>query len=76
MMLFVSSLQAQESEPLNVFGYFQASGNQSLLNDFTTVRQSYFMLDQLNIYFQKDFGSNFGAMVNLEIKQNYSSENG
>ncbi len=66
--------QAQSSSDINVFGYFQAGfqenvpAKQKINNDFS--------LDQLDLFFGKDFTPKLSAFVNLEFTNNFSTQNG
>jgi len=69
----VSNTFAQEKEtPIKIFGYFQNS-----FQHWTTFgerpRQNSFSLQQLNLFFQKDIGSDWTAFVNFEFLNNFSS---
>ncbi len=75
LMLFirVCSTHAQFGEsPIRIFGYFQNS-----FQHWTTFeerpKQNSFSLQQLNLFFQKDLGTNWTAFVNFEFLNNFSS---
>jgi hypothetical protein len=66
-------LISQEKEnPLKIFGYFQ----NTFLHE-TEASQAFqdnsFVLQQLNMFFQKDIDTNWRAFVNLEFLNNFSS---
>lgn len=64
---------AQEKEtPIKIFGYFQNSFQQwTAFED--RPKQNSFSLQQLNLFFQKDLGTNWTAFVNFEFLNNFSS---
>jgi len=81
LLLAIASAGAQSQEkPLRIFGYFQSS-----FQHWTTFvfldegvkrerpRQNSFSLQQLNLFFQKDLGTNWTAFFNFEFLNNFSS---
>lgn len=75
LLLFTAvsdSFAQREDTPLKVFGYFQNS-----LQHWTEFKyqpaQNSFGLQQLNLFFQKDFSRNWTAFVNFEALNTYSS---
>ncbi len=65
-----SSASAQSD--LNIFGYFQTSANIFTDKNLNQTTQS-FGLNQLNLFFQKDFGSNFSSFVNFEATNSFDA---
>jgi len=71
--LLLASADAQSQEkPLRIFGYFQNSFQQWTAFEFRP-KQNSFSLQQLNLFFQKDLGTNWTAFVNFEFLNNFSS---
>jgi hypothetical protein len=74
MMLITSSTAfAQSGEsPIKIFGYFQ---NQFKYegNPRNNEQTNSFIMQQLNLFLQKDLAKNWSAFVNFEIVNNYSS---
>lgn len=67
-------LRAQaEASDLNVFGYFQPQFFYESETDFQSARNS-FLLQQLNLFFQKDLGRRLTSFVNFEAVNSYSSD--
>jgi len=72
-LLTVANLEAQiDQPPIKVFGYFQNS-----LQQWTAFEErpelNSFSLQQLNLFFQKDFNPSWTAFVNFEFLNNFSS---
>ncbi len=61
-----------EESPVKIFGYFQnqfkQEGSSRLNRESNT-----FLVQQLNLFFQKDFHKNWSAFVNFEFLNSYSS---
>ena len=73
LLLATASAGAQSQEkPLRIFGYFQNSFQQWTAFEFRP-KQNSFSLQQLNLFFQKDLGTNWTAFVNFEFLNNFSS---
>jgi len=73
LLLAIASAGAQSQEkPLRIFGYFQNSFQQWTAFEFRP-KQNSFSLQQLNLFFQKDLGTNWTAFVNFEFLNNFSS---
>jgi hypothetical protein len=71
--IVVSDAFAQrEGAPLKIFGYFQNSFQHWTVFE-NHPEQNSFGLQQLNLFFQKDFGRNWTAFVNFEALNNFSS---
>ncbi|MCH8954131.1 porin [candidate division KSB1 bacterium] len=71
LLLAIASAQSQE-KPLRIFGYFQNSFQQWTAFEGRP-KQNSFSLQQLNLFFQKDLGTNWTAFVNFEFLNNFSS---
>ncbi len=67
---------------LDVFGYFQSTFENSWettrILDFpaSSVTRNTFILQQANVFFRKQFGSQFTSFVNLEFTNSYFSSRG
>ncbi|MCH8020503.1 porin [candidate division KSB1 bacterium] len=73
LLLAIASAGAQSQEkPLRIFGYFQNSFQQWTAFEVRP-KQNSFSLQQLNLFFQKDLGTNWTAFVNFEFLNNFSS---
>jgi hypothetical protein len=80
LTVFIALLSLNAQSDLNIFGYFQTSAffideitqypKGSLLYDNT---RNEFKMQQLNIFFQKDLGSNFSMWINLEFVNDFST---
>ncbi|MCA9741246.1 MAG: hypothetical protein H6695_02825 [Deferribacteres bacterium] len=74
-ILFMSCVHANaqgDASPIKIFGYFQNSLQQWSAFENLPKRNS-FSLQQLNLFFQKDFDANWSAFVNFEFLNNFSS---
>ncbi|MCP4723982.1 MAG: hypothetical protein GY863_03040 [bacterium] len=77
LALFInfSDIQAQSDEPdINIFGYFQSefqniSGWKHLIPD-----QNSFLMQQLNLFLQRDINKNWTSFVNFEILNSFASQ--
>jgi len=70
-MLITSAFS--EEYKLDIFGYVQSRvgiGDNKISNK----RTSSFAIQQLNLFFQRNFTDNFSALVNLELTNNFSSD--
>ena len=65
-------VQAQTSSDINVFGYFQADFQQNIPTAQKT--SNTFNLNQMDLFFTKDFSSSVKAFVNLELTNSFSTE--
>jgi len=76
LILVFSSVFAQSSEsPLKIFGYFQNEFEyQKATADIEDFDQNTFVLQQLNIFFQKDFSEEWTSFINFEILNSFSSQ--
>jgi len=73
LLLAIASAGAQSQEkPLRIFGYFQNSFQQWTAFQ-ERPKQNSFSLQQLNLFFQKDLGTNWTAFVDFEFLNNFSS---
>jgi hypothetical protein len=75
MVLFMktSEIVAQEEPPpIKIFGYFQNSFQEWTAFEERSKFNS-FSLQQLNLFFQKDFNPRWTAFVNFEFVNNFSS---
>jgi hypothetical protein len=67
---------------LDIFGYCQATFDNSwetsqiMQMPSHTVARNTFILQQANLFFRRQFGSQFTSFVNLEFTQSYSSSRG
>ena len=78
LLLFIvtSSAFAQWGEkPLRIFGYFQThfEHDRSDQGDRGKINQNSFVLQQLNLFLQKDLTHHWTSFVNFELINNYSS---
>ena len=65
---------AQVSEgPIRVFGYFQSQFTHNDGSAFSTEDTNTFLLQQLNIFLQKDLSRNFAALIDLEVLNSFST---
>ena len=63
---------AQDEKPIRIFGYFQNQFKQE--GDPNSDRnQNSFLLQQLNLFFQKGIAKRWSAFVNFELINSYSS---
>lgn len=70
LYLGVADLWAQRREPpINIFGYMQASFQDWEEGDVI----SSFAVQQLNLFFQRDFAQKWTAQVNIELLNNFST---
>ncbi len=69
--VFFANAQTGEA-PIRVFGYFQ---NTFQYQRYTTRdrEQDSFIMQQMNLFFQKDLGRNWTALVNFELLNSFSS---
>jgi hypothetical protein len=76
LFICLSSVLAQSSDkPLKIFGYFQNEFEyQKGTADIEDFDQNTFVLQQLNLFFQKDFSEEWTAFVNFEILNSFSSQ--
>lgn len=65
-------VQAQSLSEINVFGYFQARLQHNVPNQ-QKVNNS-FSLDQLNLFFAKEFSPKLSGFVNLQLTNTFSSD--
>jgi hypothetical protein len=72
-MLLITAGYAQDSQPIDLFGFFQ--------NKFTYIPESplekektSFSVQQMNLMFRKELGQDFTAFVNLQLTNSFSSE--
>lgn len=63
-----------QSDDLNIYGFFQAQGRYVAEEDASgDSGYSSFRLPQLNLFFARDFGDDFGAFVSAEFLNSYNS---
>ena len=67
-----SSAQVAES-PIKIFGYFQTQFNQNDGNVFANQQTNSFLLQQLNLFLQKDLAEDFAALIDIEILNTLST---
>jgi hypothetical protein len=73
MISFETCLMAQiDTGDIKIFGYFQTSFRHTTELE-SDPEQNSFNLQQLNLFFQKDFSQNWTAFVNFEFLNNFSS---
>ena len=74
-LIISSSLIAQSwDSPLKIFGYFQNEFEyQKGTAEIESFDQNTFVLQQLNLFFQKDFSENWTSFVNFKILNSFSS---
>lgn len=70
VLLIIAAAPTRAAPPLHVFGYFQTEFYHD--ND-QGVERNTFVLQQLNLFFQRDFDRDFTAFVNFELVNTYSS---
>ncbi len=71
---FVGTLRAQDdSSDLKIFGYFQPQFYYQTAVDPEPANNS-FVLQQLNLFFQKDLGKRLSSFVNFEAVNSFSSD--
>ena len=72
----ISDLIAQDEESsIKIFGYFQNEFEyQKATADIDEFDQNTFVLQQLNLFFQKDFSTEWTSFVNFEILNSFSSQ--
>jgi hypothetical protein len=69
LVLPISQISAVEA-PLKIFGYFQTEFRH---DSDSGVNRNSFLMQQLNLFFQKDLGDDWTSFVNFEIVNSYSS---
>ncbi len=63
-----------QSDDLNIYGFFQVQGTYvSEENSGVDDGYSSFRIPQLNLFFARDFGDDFGAFVSAEFLNSYNS---
>ncbi|WP_103018900.1 hypothetical protein [Salinibacter altiplanensis] len=71
---FVPEPALGQSDDLNIYGFFQAQGRYVDSEDASgDGGYSSFRLPQLNLFFAKEFGDDFGAFVSTEFLNSYNS---
>jgi len=75
LIFAISTVFAQSSDsPLKIFGYFQNEFEyQKGTADIEDFDQNTFVLQQLNLFFHKDFSEEWTSFVNFEILNSFSS---
>ena len=69
--------RAQFSDDLTLFGFFQGQYRYSTEEGLSSPEKvSSFSLQQLNAFLMKDFNASFGAFVNAEITNSFSTDRG
>ncbi|HEX9654381.1 MAG TPA: porin [bacterium] len=71
-MAVTEAVAQEEQQPIKIFGYFQNSFQEWTAFEDQPKFNS-FSLQQLNLFFQKDFGPSWTAFVNFEFVNNFSS---
>jgi len=76
LLLSVSAVMFGQSDDLKIFGYFQ--NNYTNFNVYTGDNQvlnvNSFLMQQMNLFFQKNFNPEFSAFVDFEFTNSYSSQ--
>ena len=67
-----TAAQVDES-PIRIFGYFQTQFNQYDGNPQQEGATNTFLLQQLNIFLQKDLSKDFAALVDMEVLNTFST---
>jgi len=67
-----TAAQVDES-PIRIFGYFQTQFNQYDGNPQQEGATNTFLLQQLNIFLQKDLSEDFVALVDMEVLNTFST---
>ena len=74
LLLSFTTLVFGQSDNLNIFGYFQ--NNYTYFNVYTgdtqTLSTNSFLMQQMNVFFQKNINTQFSAFVNLEFTNSFS----
>jgi len=75
LLLSVSSATFGQNNDLMIYGYFQNTFNRLTvnLNDHLDWDQNSFIMQQMNIFFSKNFGPQLTSFVNLEFTNSFSS---
>jgi hypothetical protein len=75
LLMFAPKMHAQYND-LNIFGFFQNNyANFNVyLGDSKTLEVNSFLMQQLNVFFQKNYGPQFSSFVNFEYTNSFSSE--
>ena len=74
LIMFYSVFSQSWDEPLKIFGYFQNEFEyQKGTSDADDFDQNTFVLQQLNLFFQKDFSEEWTSFVNFEILNSFSA---
>ncbi|MCC6846395.1 MAG: hypothetical protein LC116_02620 [Bacteroidetes bacterium] len=88
VMAILCAVPSFAQSDIEVFGFFQSFATHSFRTQKQTlpmpgavtqemnIDNSVFSLQQANIFASKDLGNNFGAFVNLEFVNSYSSDRG
>lgn len=86
-LIFMGATPLFAQGDIQIFGFFQSYASQTFqkvtqtststfITDTSNNETSVFSLQQANILASKDLGGGFGAFVNLEFVNNYSSDRG
>jgi len=76
LMLCLTTAIMGQTDDLKIFGYFQ--NNYSYINvymgDARTFNANSFLMQQMNIFLQKNYGPQFSSFVNLQLTNSFSSQ--
>lgn len=73
VFIMAQNISAQ-SDDLNIFGYYQINYTNFdvYTGDTKTMEVNSFLMQQMNLFFQKNFTSEFSSFVNLEFTNSFS----
>lgn len=76
LLLTVSTTMFGQSDDLKIFGFFQNNYTnfQVYSGDTKVWNVNSFLTQQMNIFFQKNYGPQFSSFVNLEFTNSFSSQ--
>jgi hypothetical protein len=76
VFLSISTGISAQNNDLNIFGYYQANYTNFnvIVDGEETMDVSSFLMQQMNVFFQKNFNSEFSSFVNLEFTNSFSSQ--
>jgi len=74
ILLSLSTAVFSQSDDLKIFGYYQINYTNfdTYLGDVKNMDVNSFAMQQMNIFFQKNFGPEFSSFVNLEFTNSFS----
>ncbi len=76
MLLSFSAATFAQSNDLQIFGYFQNNYTyfNTYLGDTKTMDVNSFLMQQMDVFFQKNLTADFSAFVNLEFTNSYAAQ--